>query len=119
MGVPNPLPYRAGLEEYARQAHELFDALRSGDDAAAWRFKWMHPRFRGKSARDVRAATLDLADAQLVIAHDCGFEAWADLVEFTDAVRRDGPVARFEAAVEAVFKGDVAALRTMLREHPE
>src|SRR5262249_55543507 len=119
MGIPNSLPYRAGLEEYARQAHELFDALQAGDDDAAWRFKWMHPRFRGKHARDVKAATLDLADAQLVIAHDYSFETWPDLVEFADAVRRDGPVSRFEAAVEAVVAGDVAALRSILAEHPE
>jgi ankyrin repeat protein len=119
MGIPNPLPYRAGLEEYARQAHELFDALRSGDDAAAWRFKWMHPRFRGKHVREVGGSTLDLADAQLVLALDYGFATWADLVEFADTVGRDGPVRRFEAAVEAVINGDLDALRSQLREDPQ
>src|SRR5205814_1529272 len=48
-----------------------------------------------------------------------GFEGWAHLVEFADAIRRDGPVARFETAVEAVSSGDVAALRSMLHENPE
>ena len=32
---------------------------------------------------------------------------------------RDGDVARFEAAVEAVISGDLTALRSMLRDHPE
>ena len=119
MNSAGPLPYRASLEEYRQQADALFEALRAGDDDAAWRFKWLHPRFRGKSVTDVRAATLDLTDAQLVVALEYSFENWAALAEFTDTVSRDGPVARFEAAVEAVISGDVAALRSKLRDHPE
>src|SRR5258708_5209853 len=119
MNSTDSLPYRATREEYQQQAEALFDALKSADEAAEWRFKWLHPRFRGQSATDVRAATLDATDAQLVVAHEYGFDSWADLAEFTDAVRRDGPVERFEAAVEAVVSGDIAALRSMLRENPE
>src|SRR5207237_5065787 len=103
-----PRDYRAALDEYQQQAEALFDALKAGDEAAAWRFKWMHSRFRGQSVADVRAATLDLADAQAVVAHEYAFETWADLAESTEAMRRAGPVARFEAAVEAVIAGDVA-----------
>jgi ankyrin repeat protein len=112
------LPYRATLEEYQRQAESLFNAVKSGDGAAAWRFKWLHPRFRGKSVTDVGAASLDITDAQVVVAQECGFENWADLVQFTDAVSHDGPVARFEAAVEAVVSGDIATLQSLLREDP-
>src|SRR5438552_848173 len=119
MSSSDPLSYRATLAEYQQQAEALFDALKSSDEAAGWRFKWLHPRFRDESVTDVRAATLDLADAQVVVAHECGFESWADLVEFSGAVSRDGLIGRFEAAVEAVVSGDVAALRSMLRENPE
>ena len=115
----DPLPYRATLKEYQQQANALFDAMKSGDAAAAWRFKWMHGRFRGKSVTDVRAATLDVTDAQSVIAHEYSFESWPDLAEYTEAVSRDGAVKRFEAAVEAVVSGDVTSLRAMLRENPE
>jgi hypothetical protein len=118
MNSADPLAYRATLDEYQQQAETLSEALRSGDEAAAWRFKWLHPRFRGKSVTDVRAATLDVTDAQLVVAHEYGFESWADLAQFTDAVSRGGPVERFEAAVEAVVSGDVGALRSMLHENP-
>jgi ankyrin repeat protein len=79
----------------------------------------MHPRFRDKSVADVRAATLDLPDAQTVVAREYGFESWADLGAFTEAIRRDGPILRFETAVEAVVSGDLAGLRSLLREHPE
>ena len=119
MGSTNPLPYRAILEEYEQQAESLFNALKSGDEAAQWRFKWEHPRFHGRTVTDVRETTLDIADAQEVVAHEYGFASWADLAEFTDAVRRDGYVERFETAVEAVISGDVTTLRSMLSKNPE
>jgi hypothetical protein len=111
--------YQARLEEYQQQAISLFEAQKSGEEAAEWRFKWMHPRFRGKPVSDVKAATFDLADAQRVVACENAFEHWSDLTAFTDVVSRNGPVGRFEMAVEAVISGDVAALRSMLREDPE
>src|SRR5439155_841774 len=104
------LPFRAALEEYKQQAENLFDALKSGEEAAEWRFKWEHPRFRGKTVDAVKAATLDLADARLVIAQEYAFDTWADLEEFTGAVRHDGQVPRFESAVEAVIFGDAETL---------
>ncbi len=113
------LPYLATLQEYQQRAEALFDAVKSADEAAEWRFKWLHPQFRGKSVTDVSAATLDLTDAQVVVAHEYGFESWPDLAAFADAASREGPIQRFEAAVEAVTSGDVAALRSMLRENPE
>src|SRR5439155_10013796 len=80
---------------------------------------WMRPRFRGKPVAAVRAAALNLADAQVVIAQEHGFQDWEELVAFTGAVSKDGAVSRFERAVEAVIAGDIASLRAMLREHPE
>ncbi|MBI4520697.1 MAG: ankyrin repeat domain-containing protein [Gemmatimonadetes bacterium] len=118
MSSVDSLPYGATLEQYERQAQALFDALQSGDDAAHWRFKWEHPRFRGKSVTEVRSATLDLTDAQLVIAHTYAFETWTDLAAFTDVIARDASVALFETAVEAVISGDVTTLSSIVREHP-
>ena len=112
------LPFHARLDEYQRQAEALFGALKAGDEAAAWRFKWEHPRFRGKSVTEVRTAALDRADAQVVIAQEYCFDTWEELAEFSEAVRRDGPIRDFETAVEAVVSGDVAVLRSMLRENP-
>jgi ankyrin repeat protein len=115
----DPLPFCATLAGYRQQAESLLQAFKSGDEAATWRFKWLHPRFRGRPVADVRAASLDEADAQMVIAQEYGFESWSDLAAFIDAGRGDNTVQRFEVAVEAVVAGDVAALRVMLREHPE
>src|SRR5437667_9644845 len=106
----DPLPFDAALEGYEKQAQALFEALKSGDEAAAWRFKWNHPRFRGKSITDVRAATLELADAQAVIAREYSLESWPSLVSFTDAVQRDGTVSPFETAVEPGGSGTLPTL---------
>lgn len=113
------LSYRSALQDYQQQAEALFAELNSGDERAAWRFTWAHPRFRDMVAADVRAAAPDLADSQTVIARENGFEDWGALAEFVDVVRRDGPISRFEAAVEAVISGDLATLRSLLHENPE
>src|SRR5437763_12932623 len=106
MSNAGSLPFRADLKDYEREAETLFAALNSGDTAAAWRFKWLHPRFRGKSVDDVKAATLALNDAQAVVAGEYSFENWADLGAFTEAVKPDGPISQFEYGVEAVVSGD-------------
>lgn len=118
MSAGAPLPFRATLEEYRRGARTLLNALMSRDESVEWRFKWEHPRFRGKSVADVRAATLGLGDAEVVIAREYGFENWADLAAFTESIDRNDSVVRFETAVEAVISGDVATLRSILGEHP-
>ena len=95
--MARPLDIRT-VADYERQAETLLSALKSGDNDAAWRFKWEHPRFGGKTIDEVNAATpdLDLDDARLVVAQQQSFETWADLVAFVDAVVKPGAVATFE-----------------------
>ena len=108
------LPYTSAAGAYQVEAEALHAALKAGDDAARWRFKWEHPRYRGKHVSEVDPGSLDLADAQLVVAHVYGFDGWDDLVAFASD---EGPKP-FEAAVEAIIAGKLATLRTMLREDP-
>ncbi len=89
MSMLDPLSYRAPLVDYQRQAEKLLDTVRAGDEDAQRRIKWLHPRFRGKSVTDVKAATLDIADARVVVAQEHGFASWTALEEFTVAVNRD------------------------------
>lgn len=114
-----PLSYGAKIVQYQLQAEELLQAVKSGDSAAEWRVKWEHPLFRGKSIEEVRAAALNILDAQAIVARTYGFEDWDDLKQFSETIQLGGPVERFEAAVEAVISGDAETLRRMLREHPE
>lgn len=113
------LPWRATIDDYEREAAELFAALQAGDEAAAWRFKWEHPRFKEQTVEDVRAATLTLDDARIVIAQEYSFNTWEELREFAGSVAADGPVARFEAAIDALVGGDLETLRSMIEKEPE
>lgn len=113
------LPFDATLELYHQQAEALFAALQAGDEAVQWRFKWMHPRFRGKHVSEVKSASLTLEDAKLLIAREYYFDDWDALAAFTQSVQHDGEVKRFEQAVEAVIAGDADSLRSMLQNHPE
>jgi hypothetical protein len=124
-----PLPFRASLEEYQKQAEQLLEACRGGDPAALEIVRHKHPRFldakvpwlpKKESESEVRTATLELPDAQLTVARSYDFASWPNLVEWVEAVaREDSPVSRFESAVEAVISGDVVALASRLSADPE
>jgi hypothetical protein len=60
------------------------------------------------------------ADARAIIAREHFFDSWDAFAAFA-AARRDprSPVARFEAAADAVVSGDLEALTRRLREDPE
>ena len=111
-----PLPFTAPLGAYLDQARSLLADLQSGDEAAAWRFKWEHPRFRDRKVGDVKSAALDLDDATLVTARGCAFESWNDLVTFAERASTDAAIVRFETAADAMVTGDRDALEALLRE---
>jgi ankyrin repeat protein len=124
----NPLPFRAQLEDYEGQARELLEGHRIGDSDAIRIIHENHPRFLDEtitwrpkfmSSADIQKAPFDLDDARLALARWYTFADWTALKEYVDAVSFDGPVFRFESAVEAVVDGDLATLQTLLRDHPE
>jgi ankyrin repeat protein len=111
--------FDAPLEAYGQEAEALWHALQDRNQDAAWAFKWEHPRFRGKSVREVDPASLKSDDARLVIAHRHAFDSWADLEGYVEAVQGDPAVRRFEEAVEAVVHGDLGTLRKLLDRDPD
>ncbi len=124
-----PLPFDSALNDYHRQAEELFAAWKAGDPDAIRLVIHRHPRFlsdraswlpRKMSEAEIRSAPFELADAQLSIARWYDFANWDRLREWVDAVSVTGsPVALFEAAAEAVIDGKVTDLAGLLREHPD
>lgn len=108
------------LDEHERQAESLLALVRAGNERAVARFKWEHPRFKGKNFEESRAAvdTLTLDDARMVIAQEQCFNTWDQLREFVATVSADGPVARFEKAVDATVDGDIDTLRAMIAADP-
>lgn len=105
--MPRPLPARPHLEHLRKQAKQLLRALREGDGPARARFQQalLYPP----------PPSPKLADAQLVIAREYGFASWPRLKHHVERGQPDAPVAEL---VEAVRRGDVAAARALLAEHP-
>ncbi len=111
--------YLGPLTKYQNQAEQLLDELQNGSRDAAWKFKWMHPRYRGKHVSEVKLEELELGDAQLVVALNYAFAAWTELENYTSIIEQDGPVRWFEDAAEAVVSGYESDLRLLLAAHPE
>lgn len=122
-----PLPFRAPLGEYERQAEHLLAGHRARDPAVLGRVRCGHPRFLREDVpwlskeltdADVAAAPFDLDDARLTVARAYDFADWAALEEWVADVQSGGAVARFETAVEAVVGGDLAGLQALLAADP-
>jgi hypothetical protein len=112
------LPARPSLEQYRKQAKDLFKARKSVDGAR--RFKRFHPRLTKLVEAEIAGAELSLADAQWVIAREHAFESWPKFVKhIEEVVRANSPVSIFELAADAIVTGDVTALKHLLRENPE
>ena len=54
------IPFDAPLADYEREGTVLLQAVRARKEAAEWRFKWLHSRFRGKPVGTVREAAVEL-----------------------------------------------------------
>ena len=128
MGIA-PLPFRAGLEQYERQATDLVKAYKSRAPEAIHCFRQLHAHLRGRAGTndrndvtdsEIRKAGVAFADAQCVVARWYGFDNWPTLAEFVAAVTQEGStVWQFESAVEAIITGDVSTLRRLLDDNPE
>jgi hypothetical protein len=122
-----PPPFPSPLSAYEQQADILLAAHRAADPAAIDLFHRKHPRFLDETIKwrpkfipdsEIRDAPLSLDDARLAIARNYDFLDWPALVDYVDAVSRDGPVHDFEAAVEAVVAGDLGSLQSALCRDP-
>ena len=101
MSTPNPSPAFANLEQQHKLAKDLLRAARDGDAAALARIGAV----RGDAGSTERP--LQLADAQLTLAREAGFDSWPKLV--ADFHERD-----FAAFVQAVQGDDTARVRQLL-----
>lgn len=119
---PKPLPAHPSLEQYKKQAKELLKAYRSADVETIRRVKRKHPRFERLSEPGFEISKFALADAQLVIAREHGFESWPKFTKRievinSEAAARANPVAAFIEA--AIWHGMLEAAEAILAAHPE
>jgi len=123
-----PLPARPSLEQYEKQAKELSKAYRSADVEAIRRVKRNHPHFEKLAELShvlplgFEISKFALADAQLVIAREHGFESWPKFAERIEVLNIEAaavanPVAVFIEA--AIWHGTLDAAEAILTAHPE
>lgn len=101
MSTPSPSRIPANLEQQRKLAKDLLRAARDGDPTALARIRAVRP----DAAASQRS--LLLADAQLVVAREGGFESWPTLV----AGLQERDVKAFR---EAVRGGDVPRTQQLL-----
>src|SRR5689334_23351457 len=99
------LPQKPNLEHLKKQAKDLLRDFELRQPAAIERF------------RSLSISAPKLADAQHVIARDCGFATWTKLKEHVDTITRElQPKEKLSAAVRA---SDAARAARVLQEHPD
>jgi ankyrin repeat protein len=130
------LPVRPNLEQYKKQAKALVRAFKgtgagpSGDLEAIQRVKKYHARLGKLSETEIRKAKFALADAQLVIAREHGFESWPKFAKNVEALTRERTVASLNdpraAFIEAACvsrnsghgSGTLELAKAILAAHP-
>lgn len=91
-------PVRPNLDQLRHQAKDLLHAIRSGESEALAEFDKHRPA-------EIGAATIKLADAQLVLARSYGLSSWPRLVT---ACRM----------TDAIWRGDVDSVRKLVLKDP-
>jgi ankyrin repeat protein len=73
------LPPHPSLENLKKQAKTLQKKWRAGDAETVARIRAAHPQYAGLSDQQLRAIKPRLADCQLVLAREAGFESWPQM----------------------------------------
>lgn len=114
MSHSSPLPPEANLRQLKNQAKDLCRACREGDPHAIRRMRQTHPNFSGLSQTEIAAAGIQLADAQLVIARESGFESWPRLKQHIESLSLSTTNMH-----QLVTSDDVQAMREAVAQNPE
>jgi hypothetical protein len=86
MAPSEQLPPKPSLRQLRNRAKDLLQALQAGEPDAIRRIRESHPRFSGSSQAENAAAEVVLADAQLVIARELGFDSWPRLKKHLESL---------------------------------
>ena len=111
------LPPKAQIETYRKLARKLVEAAKAGDKVALADWLPAGPLAEFASRKLLDHATL--ARAEFVIARCYGFKNWPAFNRHLRLLSHSASViARFEAAADAIVRGDAATLRDLLRADP-
>lgn len=80
------LPVRPDIHHYRKQSKELVAAAAAGSPEVVHRFLKHHPVFHKLGSADALRSCVKLADAQLVIAREHGFESWPKFAKHVETL---------------------------------
>jgi ankyrin repeat protein len=98
------IPARPNLEQYKKQAKDLVRDCGLGVAEALARVRRHHPRFHNVLEGEFRGDQVALADAQLVIAREHGFESWPKFAKHIKTVNLIRSVASLPDPVAAFIE---------------
>jgi ankyrin repeat protein len=108
------LPPDANLRQLRNQAKDLCRACRDGDPIAIQRIRRTHPSFSGLADTKMAAPDIALADAQLVIARELGFDSWPKLKKHLESLSQ--PPKNMH---ELVTEDDMEVMRNAVAQDPK
>lgn len=111
--VSRDLPQRPHLDVPKREARELLDQCRKSDRDALERIRRRHPKFKDVTDDSAIVVSLNLSDAQLVVAREYGLSNWTALKQRIAAA---SVASTLQTAIAADDREKVVA---MLRANPE
>jgi hypothetical protein len=100
--VDHPLPPFATLDRFRRRAKQLLKSYRQNPSLCAERI--------ARQCLDDLGGAFRLADAQCVVARECGFESWAKLKKYLEACPPERTI------FDAVLKGDAETVASLLAD---
>jgi len=103
-----PLASHPNLEHQQKLAKRLLRAVRAGRAEAIARVQAFHPA-------KIAPESMQLRDAQLVVARGYGFDSWAAMQRKIESLAKS-PMERFDIAVR---EGDAQSVRALLAEHAD
>lgn len=112
-------PFEVELQYYRDRAAGISSNHRTGEAGSLRLVQRFHPRFAGRSEAEVRDATLNQGDAELVVARAHGFPDWAGLADRVEAMKAGRVQEPFRTAFEAIRADDGVALAAVLSAHPD
>lgn len=138
-----PLLQRPNLERYKKLAKDLVNACKS-DAVGDWTEQWIMALAKQSGIHFTRelpasvSSWIDkvegfvrrriaesdgrcrLADAHFIIARSQGFDSWSKFSKhLIGLTQKNSAIARFEAAADAIIKGDLKTLQRLLRDDPK
>jgi ankyrin repeat protein len=106
------------LEQRRKRAKDLVRDHRQGDGSAARRIRSHLPRASAQALGAILEGPFRLAEAQLVVAREEGFESWARMKHALEARQADAR-ARKDALLEAAVAGDRPRVEALLAADPD